>query len=114
LSTRAVAERLTVAVRTVDGHIYKAMAKTGTSSRDELAALLPAHHATRRARSGAPARLKAKFFAARRDVTGRGLTSRAVAAEADNPGQLVAPWVVNSFRVRMRVGGLDSDFRVPA
>jgi len=46
LSTRAVAERLTVSVRTVEGHIYNAMAKTGTSSRDELAALLPTHHAT--------------------------------------------------------------------
>ena len=41
LSNRAVAERLTVSVRTVEGHIYKAMVKTGTASRDELAALLP-------------------------------------------------------------------------
>jgi DNA-binding CsgD family transcriptional regulator len=48
LSTRAVAERLTVSVRTVEGHIYNAMAKTGTSSRDQLAALLPAHQATER------------------------------------------------------------------
>jgi len=41
LSNREVAERLTVSVRTVENHIYKAMAKTGTASRDELAALLP-------------------------------------------------------------------------
>ncbi|WP_370652936.1 MULTISPECIES: helix-turn-helix transcriptional regulator [Mycobacterium] len=41
LSNRAVAERLTLSVRTVESHIYRAMAKTGTSSRDELAALLP-------------------------------------------------------------------------
>jgi DNA-binding CsgD family transcriptional regulator len=40
LSNRDVAERLTVSVRTVEGHIYKAMAKTGTASREELAALL--------------------------------------------------------------------------
>jgi DNA-binding CsgD family transcriptional regulator len=41
LSNRAVAERLTLSVRTVESHIYRAMAKTGTTSRDELAALLP-------------------------------------------------------------------------
>ena len=41
LSNRAVAERLTVSVRTVESHIYRAMMKTGTTSRDELAALLP-------------------------------------------------------------------------
>jgi DNA-binding CsgD family transcriptional regulator len=40
LSSRAVAERLTLSVRTIEGHIYRAMTKTGTSSRDELAALL--------------------------------------------------------------------------
>jgi DNA-binding CsgD family transcriptional regulator/tetratricopeptide (TPR) repeat protein len=40
LSARAVAERLVLSVRTVEGHIYRAMAKTGTSSRDELIALL--------------------------------------------------------------------------
>lgn len=40
LSSRAVAERLTLSVRTVEGHIYRAMAKTGVSSREELAALL--------------------------------------------------------------------------
>lgn len=39
-SNRAVAERLTLSVRTVESHIYRAMAKTGTTSRDELAALL--------------------------------------------------------------------------
>lgn len=41
LSNRDIASRLTVAVRTVEGHIYKAMNKTGTANRDELAALLP-------------------------------------------------------------------------
>ena len=41
LSNRAIAKRLTVAVRTVESHVYRAMAKTGTSSREELAALFP-------------------------------------------------------------------------
>ena len=41
LSNRAVAERLTLSVRTVESHIYRAMSKTGITSRDELAALLP-------------------------------------------------------------------------
>jgi DNA-binding CsgD family transcriptional regulator len=41
LSNRAIAERLTVSVRTVESHIYRAMTKTGTTSRDELAALMP-------------------------------------------------------------------------
>ena len=45
LSNRAVAERLTLSVRTVESHIYRAMAKTGTTSRDELAALIPSHSA---------------------------------------------------------------------
>ncbi|MFL0287761.1 LuxR C-terminal-related transcriptional regulator [Mycobacterium sp. SMC-21] len=40
LSSRAVADRLTLSTRTVEGHIYRAMAKTGTTNRDELAALL--------------------------------------------------------------------------
>jgi DNA-binding CsgD family transcriptional regulator len=41
LPNRAIAERLTVSVRTVESHIYRAMAKTGTTSREELAGLLP-------------------------------------------------------------------------
>jgi DNA-binding CsgD family transcriptional regulator len=41
LSNRDIATRLTLSVRTVENHIYKAMAKTGTSDRDELAGLLP-------------------------------------------------------------------------
>jgi len=41
LSNRDIATRLTLSVRTVESHIYKAMAKTGTSKRDELAGLLP-------------------------------------------------------------------------
>ena len=43
LSNREVAERLTLSVRTVESHIYRAMTKTGTASRDELAALLLRH-----------------------------------------------------------------------
>ena len=46
LPSRAVAERLTLSVRTVESHIYRAMAKTGTTSRDQLAALLPRHRPT--------------------------------------------------------------------
>jgi DNA-binding CsgD family transcriptional regulator len=42
LSSRAVADRLTLSTRTVEGHIYRAMAKTGTANRDQLAALLRA------------------------------------------------------------------------
>jgi DNA-binding CsgD family transcriptional regulator len=45
LPNRAVAERLTLSVRTVESHIYRAMLKTGATSRDELAALLPPHKA---------------------------------------------------------------------
>lgn len=40
-SNREIAERLTLSVRTVESHIYRAMSKTGTTTRDELAALLP-------------------------------------------------------------------------
>ncbi|MDA2890259.1 LuxR C-terminal-related transcriptional regulator [Mycolicibacterium sp. BiH015] len=40
LQNRAVAERLTLSVRTVESHIYRAMSKTGTTTREELAALL--------------------------------------------------------------------------
>lgn len=41
LSSRAIAERLTLSRRTVEGHIYRAMAKTGVATREQLAALLP-------------------------------------------------------------------------
>jgi DNA-binding CsgD family transcriptional regulator len=47
LSNRAVAERLTVSVRTVESHIYRAMLRTGTTSRDELVALVPRHGASK-------------------------------------------------------------------
>jgi DNA-binding CsgD family transcriptional regulator len=47
LSNRAVAERLTVSVRTVESHIYRAMSKTGLTSRDELVALVPRHGASK-------------------------------------------------------------------
>jgi len=42
LSSPEIAKRLTLSKRTVEGHIYHAMTKTGVSSREELAALLPA------------------------------------------------------------------------
>ena len=45
LSNRAVAERLTLSVRTVESHIYRAMSKTGAINRDELAALIPRQRA---------------------------------------------------------------------
>jgi DNA-binding CsgD family transcriptional regulator len=45
LSSREIAERLTVSTRTVEGHIYHAMTKTGVASREELAALMPAPRA---------------------------------------------------------------------
>jgi DNA-binding CsgD family transcriptional regulator len=40
LSNRQIAERLVVSVRTVEGHLYRACAKLGTSERNQLAALL--------------------------------------------------------------------------
>jgi DNA-binding CsgD family transcriptional regulator len=43
LSNREIAARLTISPRTVENHIFKAMAKTGTASRDELANLLRRH-----------------------------------------------------------------------
>jgi DNA-binding CsgD family transcriptional regulator len=39
-STRDVAERLCLSARTVEGHVYRAMTKTGTTTRDELIHLL--------------------------------------------------------------------------
>jgi DNA-binding CsgD family transcriptional regulator len=43
MSNKDIAVRLSLSVRTVEGHIYKAMNKTGTANREELAALLPKH-----------------------------------------------------------------------
>jgi DNA-binding CsgD family transcriptional regulator len=40
-SNREIAARLTLSIRTVEGHIYRAMAKTGARSRAQLAALVP-------------------------------------------------------------------------
>jgi DNA-binding CsgD family transcriptional regulator/tetratricopeptide (TPR) repeat protein len=40
LSNRAIAERLTLSPRTVESHVLRAMAKTGATNRDELAALV--------------------------------------------------------------------------
>ena len=45
LSNREVAERLTLSVRTVESHIYRAKLKTEITSRDELAGLIPSHRA---------------------------------------------------------------------
>ena len=45
LSSREIAERLTLSARTVESHVYRAMLKTGTTSRDDLAALLPRRRA---------------------------------------------------------------------
>jgi DNA-binding CsgD family transcriptional regulator len=39
-STKEVAERLCVSARTVEGHIYRAMTKTGATTREELIRLL--------------------------------------------------------------------------
>jgi DNA-binding CsgD family transcriptional regulator len=39
-STRDIAERLCLSARTVEGHIYRATTKTGTTTRDELIRLL--------------------------------------------------------------------------
>jgi DNA-binding CsgD family transcriptional regulator len=39
-SNRDIAARLTLSVRTIESHIYHAMAKTGTTTREDLAALL--------------------------------------------------------------------------
>jgi DNA-binding CsgD family transcriptional regulator len=47
-STRAIATRLIVSVRTVEGHIYRAMAKTGAADRDELIAMLPSSHESKK------------------------------------------------------------------
>ena len=41
LSTRAIAERLTLSIRTVEGHVYRAMMKTGAADREQLVAMLP-------------------------------------------------------------------------
>ena len=37
LSNREIAERLTMSVRTVEGHVYRACVKLGVANRDELA-----------------------------------------------------------------------------
>ncbi|MFC7671778.1 LuxR C-terminal-related transcriptional regulator [Mycolicibacterium sp. GCM10028919] len=41
LHNNEIAARLMLSLRTVESYVYRAMAKTGTSSREELAALLP-------------------------------------------------------------------------
>ena len=50
LSSRAIAERLFVSVRTVDNHLYRIYARLGVSSREELAVVLEsdAAHSDRR------------------------------------------------------------------
>lgn len=44
MSNRDIAARLRLSVRTVESHIYHAMAKTGAGSRDDLAALVADQH----------------------------------------------------------------------
>ncbi len=41
MSNRAIAQRLVVSVRTVEGHLYRAAAKLGGASRDQFGDLLP-------------------------------------------------------------------------
>lgn len=43
LSSRQIAERLTLSMRTVEGHVYRAFIKLGVSDRDELSAVVRAH-----------------------------------------------------------------------
>jgi DNA-binding CsgD family transcriptional regulator len=43
LANRAIAERLVVSVRTIEGHLYRASAKLGTSDRASFAQLLEGH-----------------------------------------------------------------------
>jgi DNA-binding CsgD family transcriptional regulator len=40
LSNQQIADRLVMSVRTVEGHLYRAGTKLGTTHRDQLAALL--------------------------------------------------------------------------
>jgi len=40
LSNRDIAERLTVSVRTVEGHLYRACTKLDCTDRDQLAAVI--------------------------------------------------------------------------
>jgi DNA-binding NarL/FixJ family response regulator len=40
LSNREIAERLTVSVRTVEGHVYRACSKLNVADRDQLAQLM--------------------------------------------------------------------------
>jgi DNA-binding NarL/FixJ family response regulator len=39
-SNRAIAEKLTMSIRTVEGHLYRASQRLGVASREELGALL--------------------------------------------------------------------------
>jgi DNA-binding CsgD family transcriptional regulator len=47
MSNRDIAIRLTVSVRTIETHVYRAMAKTNTATRDELATLLTSRRTER-------------------------------------------------------------------
>lgn len=44
VSSRTVAQRLRLSVRTVEGHVYRAMSKTGSASRAELIDLVKRQH----------------------------------------------------------------------
>lgn len=43
LNSRQIADRLTLSMRTVEGHVYRAFIKLGVSDRDELSAVVRAH-----------------------------------------------------------------------
>jgi DNA-binding NarL/FixJ family response regulator len=43
LSNKQIAETLTMSVRTVEGHIYRACTKLGLANRAELATLVAGH-----------------------------------------------------------------------
>ncbi|HYZ37626.1 MAG TPA: helix-turn-helix transcriptional regulator [Pseudonocardiaceae bacterium] len=47
MSNRQIADRLTLSVRTVEGHLYRACAKLGVSDRAELAPSCTATEAVR-------------------------------------------------------------------
>jgi DNA-binding CsgD family transcriptional regulator len=46
LSNREIADKLTVSVRTVEGHIYRACIKLDISDREELAAIVARNYTT--------------------------------------------------------------------
>ena len=39
-TTKAIADELTLSGRTIEGHVYRAMSRTGAATREELAAMV--------------------------------------------------------------------------